>query len=291
LVMGDAEANGERPAGQGSEFAPSSDSPAIQQPAAASPENDAWKSAPLADLGLPPKLAEKLTDAEIATIGDLECWRAEISQGHATWPKGIGSAKITIIEDAVVKWLTKNRDAAVFDQVDAGKAGTQPAETQAVVEPPSAESQDAPPAASSDKPKRGRKKKAAESASDQPKPAGNASPHTSSQISTTAPEPTDAEWAAAIAARVTAINTGKPGCLDQKFPKGSRYWESGYEAYGRGLEIHECPIVPGDAQDDWLRGFLGAKAVVGMPDAATAQPAAAASPAPAISYGSDLDEI
>lgn len=307
LPMGDAGAtDGERLAGQDAANPPAA-IPDASQPAAASVtiENDAWKSAPLADLGLPPKLAEKLAEV-VDTMGQLENMRAEISLGKRTWPKGIGAAKITIIEDAVVKWLTANRDAAVFQQ-----AGTQSAETQDVRDI-TAESKDAPPAVSSDqptateptaKPKRTRKKKepaSAAAAAAAQKPPGNASPHRDNgHVTPPTTDPTDAEWSAAIAARATAINDGSTGCLDARLPKPAKQWDSGYEAYSRGLDLTDCPYVVGAEQDDWLRGWMGARAVRDLPDAgepaavaATAATApAAATAAPATLYGDDIDDI
>lgn len=87
---------------------------------------DAWKSAPLSALGLPPSLEEKLTSEGMDTIGRLEQRRADISQGKEKWPKGIGPAKVTAIEDAVVGWLTENQHAA--GQVDEQPAGDVPAD-------------------------------------------------------------------------------------------------------------------------------------------------------------------
>ena len=76
--------------------------------------DDAWRAAPLSDLHLKTNVHDKLTEAGISTIGQLEDLRADISNRKAKWPKGIGQAKITEVEDAVVAWLTKNRDAAEF---------------------------------------------------------------------------------------------------------------------------------------------------------------------------------
>jgi hypothetical protein len=79
-------------------------------------ESDAWKSRPIEELELGNSLTERLIENGIGTIGRLENLRAEIAQGREKWPKGIGEAKITKIEDAVIDWLTKNRDSGVFGQ-------------------------------------------------------------------------------------------------------------------------------------------------------------------------------
>lgn len=89
---------------------------------------DAWKSAPLSALGLPPSLEEKLIGEGMDTIGRLEQRRADISQGKEKWPKGIGPAKVTAIEDAVVGWLTENQHAS--GQVDEQPAGDVPAASE-----------------------------------------------------------------------------------------------------------------------------------------------------------------
>lgn len=88
---------------------------------AAPPTPDAWRATPIDALGLPPKLTEKLVDSNITTIGALEDLRG--SRGGLSSIKGIGPAKITLIEDAVMGWLTESRDAAVFAGVRDGGAG------------------------------------------------------------------------------------------------------------------------------------------------------------------------
>ena len=72
--------------------------------------NEAWRSAPLGELGLTAKLAEKLEEAGVETIGNLEDLRAAIAEHKAEWPKGIGPGKVTLIEDAQLDWLQANRD-------------------------------------------------------------------------------------------------------------------------------------------------------------------------------------
>lgn len=79
-------------------------------------ESDEWKSRSINELELGKSLTEKLIENGIDTIGRLENLRAEIATGREKWPKGIGEAKITKIEDAVIDWLTKNRDSGIFGQ-------------------------------------------------------------------------------------------------------------------------------------------------------------------------------
>lgn len=94
--------------------------------------SDDWRKCNLAELQtfkLTKNTYEKLVEAGIETIGQLEDMRAEISLGKAKWPKGIGKAKVTQIEDAVTEWLTKNRDSALFQSAGQPQASpdTQPA--------------------------------------------------------------------------------------------------------------------------------------------------------------------
>lgn len=97
---------------------PTADQPASSEPSP--PANDSWRIVPITKLDLPEKLIERLQEDGLTTMGRLEDRRGEISEGKAKWPKGIGAAKITKIEDAVIDWLTKNRDQAVFAELQPG---------------------------------------------------------------------------------------------------------------------------------------------------------------------------
>jgi uncharacterized phage infection (PIP) family protein YhgE len=81
-------------------------------------ESEAWKAAAIGELNLGDSLTEKLIENGIATLGQLEALRADIAEHRAKWPKGIGEAKITKIEDAVIDWLTKHRDAGIFQAAE-----------------------------------------------------------------------------------------------------------------------------------------------------------------------------
>jgi hypothetical protein len=72
--------------------------------------DEAWRSAPITELQLPDKLREKLLDAGIDTIGQLEDLRAEIALSRAVWPKGFTTSRISAVEDSVIAWLTEHRD-------------------------------------------------------------------------------------------------------------------------------------------------------------------------------------
>lgn len=74
-------------------------------------DENAWREEPLASLELQAGINAKLEEHGVLTIGHLETLRAEISQGKDDWPKGIGEAKITVIENAVLNWLTAWRNS------------------------------------------------------------------------------------------------------------------------------------------------------------------------------------
>ncbi len=71
--------------------------------------SEAWKFASIAELDLPGKLPDLLEENGIATIGDLEAKRA--SRDGLRGIKGIGQAKVDLIENAVMDWLSVQRDA------------------------------------------------------------------------------------------------------------------------------------------------------------------------------------
>lgn len=73
-------------------------------------ESDEWRKAAFAELGLSAKQNELFEAAGVTTIGQLEDLRADIANRKAVWPKGIGLAKQTDIENRVISWLDKNRD-------------------------------------------------------------------------------------------------------------------------------------------------------------------------------------
>ncbi len=88
-------------------------------PAEPAPVNtdETWKSVAIAELGLASGLTDKLIGAGIDTIGRLEQRRADISEGKEKWPKGVGAAAVTKIENAVLDWLAEHGP-----QVDANDA-------------------------------------------------------------------------------------------------------------------------------------------------------------------------
>ena len=62
----------------------------------------------LAVLGLKESVAAKLSESGVETLWQLEMLRKDISEGRKEWPKGIGKAKVTAIEDAILAWCAAN---------------------------------------------------------------------------------------------------------------------------------------------------------------------------------------
>lgn len=79
---------------------------------------DALLASPLDALKLPAGIVAKLTEAGVATVGDLEQLREDIMFDRKSWPKGIGPAKVDLIEDAVVDWLAANDVSDTSDTSD-----------------------------------------------------------------------------------------------------------------------------------------------------------------------------
>lgn len=99
------------------------DSPFVDQPAegipqaepATTPEGPSsesyqsvLESESVAVLGLKEAVIEKLIEAGADTLWRLEMLRKDISEGRKEWPKGIGKAKVTAIEDAILAWCASN---------------------------------------------------------------------------------------------------------------------------------------------------------------------------------------
>ena len=94
--------------------------------------SDAWRDCTIAELcahGVSQSVMTRLDESGISTIGKLAQFVEDLSLGkEKRWPKGIGEAKVTMIEDALTAWLTKNRDSGTFGAIpttegDAGDGG------------------------------------------------------------------------------------------------------------------------------------------------------------------------
>lgn len=225
----------------------------------AAPKHDAnaWRKVSIGVLGLSPKLEEKLCDGYPAmTLGTLEDLRAEISQGRAKWPKGIGQARITDIEDAIVAWLTENRDKATFAELGDGKVEQQ-ADAGDVADAsgyPTTDQWEAMSDASQAFYFEMRSKVLSDGATD--------------CLARKHPE-TDRFY-----------ETGFRDCGGEIVENEGRSQ--------RRLELRDCIYLPGPECDDWIRGFLAAKNVNEYepenPQPATEQPTTTKS-------GVSLDDI
>ena len=78
--------------------------------AEAEEDNDPRLAEPISVLDLPAGVVSKLSEAGVETIGGLEQLREDITFDRKEWPKGIGPAKVDLIETAVVEWLAKNQE-------------------------------------------------------------------------------------------------------------------------------------------------------------------------------------
>lgn len=70
-----------------------------------------WRHAPLGELKLSSALHDKLVEHGIQTVGELEDLRG--GRGLRSL-KGVGQGKADRIEEAVIRWLSENRDREVF---------------------------------------------------------------------------------------------------------------------------------------------------------------------------------
>lgn len=75
----------------------------------------ALEDATVAELDIGEKVREKLIEAGAATLWSLEQFRADIALGKKDWPKGVGEAKQSQIEDAILRWMADHSDC--WDQV------------------------------------------------------------------------------------------------------------------------------------------------------------------------------
>lgn len=173
-------------------------------------ESNEWRSVSISELCLSKGVNTKLEESNVNTIGDLVDLISEISNHRKEWPKGIGQAKITAIEDSLSVWLTKNRDKDLFGPV---------AQSTQVVNESLDQSPDVIPTISEWE------------------------------------EMTDAQRSMYInnlACKMMEVVECGGTILHETIPQ----WKSGFDAYGDGAAIDECPYVPGDEMDAWLRGFL-----------------------------------
>lgn len=80
------------------------------------PPSNEWRNAGIDVLGLTVKQIEKFAERGISTIGELEDLRG--GDGLLS-VDGIGRATVDKIEDALIEWLSANRDAAALQEAAA----------------------------------------------------------------------------------------------------------------------------------------------------------------------------
>lgn len=95
-----------------------SDSSSVNMDSDADLHYDNLLAQPLFVLDLQKGIRETLKKAGVETVGDLETLREDIMFDRKKWPRGIGPAKIDVIEDAVIEWLAQNDHDAVPSDVD-----------------------------------------------------------------------------------------------------------------------------------------------------------------------------
>jgi hypothetical protein len=83
----------------------------------ASPAGDDWRRGKISDLSLTAKQIEKL---EIAaggsTIGDLVDYTARVAENKADWPERFGKETQSKLEDQLTQYMTRTRDAGMFQE-------------------------------------------------------------------------------------------------------------------------------------------------------------------------------
>lgn len=190
-----------------------------------------WQTIKLAALeqhGVSAAVIEKLAENQINTLGELESLRAEISQGKAKWPKGIGEKKITAIENAVVTLLAAHQysDSASVPVTQVDELGGEPAS------------------------------EIADTAGEDYEPQIDAST-----------DPTPEAWEAMshgeqlawLNARCVHLDDADDvNVLDLRNTDSEIQWQEGVDSYSEDDTASNCPYGPGENCDAWLQGWLWA---------------------------------
>lgn len=199
-----------------------------------------WQSIELLVLeqhGVSATLIEKLAENGINTLGELESLRAEISQGKAKWPKGIGEKKITAIENAVVTLLAKHQYS---------------------------DSTNVPVTKVDD----------ADSTNEDTSDVGDNSEDSDTPEIDASSEPTNEEWDAMSHGEQIGWLNARAVYLDDQAAKDKELsvvdvldyrntdsevqWQEGVDSYSEDDTASNCPYGPGEDCDAWLQGWLWA---------------------------------
>lgn len=245
-----------------------------------------WESAAVSELqafGLSNATASRLIEFGYDTIGRLERLRAEISQGKEKWPKGIGQAKITAIEDAVLAWLSKYRDSEILEAASAGANPAQPtaevvpavvaavepevqAAEDAILDESARKSQSEEAARELGKPKKARRstKEPVETV-----PPKNPPPHQQGSRAAEWDAKTDEERESFLVGRIASL-VASPTVENYEGDFLSIF-EDGKRARGNGLNFTEVTWIPGAHQDAWLSGWAVADAILSQESESSGQ--------------------
>lgn len=182
-------------------------------------ENTAWREASVTQLGLKPSLETLLIETHsIATIGQLVDLQTKIGDRREDWPKGIGEAKITQIEDAMTTWLSRNRDR-VNDSRNVPVTVVDETTSQESEEPET----------------------------------GHADIDAANEEWEAMTTEQQCEW---LNARCVQVDSDVLDDLDLRGTDSEEQWQEGVEAYDSDDQAHNCPYGPGVDCDAWLQGWL-----------------------------------
>lgn len=237
---GYGEENGD-PAAGGSVAASTAAGSDVLQSAPADRDQNAWRFVAVEDLGLPGAMSKILReDNGITTLGELADF-GDKNGGDFSKLKKFGPAKAEKLRDELLPKFWRERpelvgggdstDSRTAEWFAAEDGGQNPAAEVIEGNSPAAESgvlQSAP---------------ANETPDDETAPDGFT------------PE--------ALQARADELLADKSHVISGPHLTSDRYWESGREAFGRGVELIECPYATAAERDDWLRGWLWAQGLEG----------------------------
>lgn len=206
-------------------------------------EPDAWKIDPITCLGLKEALTKRLVESGIQTVGDLEALREKIAVGKEKWPKGIGTAKITDIENAMDKYWDDWRERQKIVPTPAGLEGVMSTATPAgivkydpdVVTPADMETtDDEEPEIEQPEAEQG------EPVSDQSTPSDE--------------QPDDTFYA--FLSRLKELETWSNDRVESIRNAKIDLYENGALAKRNGDPVTACMYPEGESRDAWLLGWL-----------------------------------
>lgn len=246
-----------------------------------------WEEASIAELqahGLKNATCERLMEFGINTIGQLERLRAKVGNREETWPKGIGPAKVTQIEDSVIAWLTKNRDSEIFSSV--ASVDSQPIESSV----PSVasdveqaeeeilkeqEASDGPVRETPAHPEPGEPKKRKRAKQERTNNGAPKNPPVHQQGSRAAEWDalSDADRDTFLVNRIAELASNPVAEYVGEF---KQIFEDGQDARRSGAEYGDVNWIPGPHQNAWLAGWIKADAVLSGMDDEEPQPNEAA---------------